>query len=525
MTKFEREILFKRLREKKISAKNFDPQAASPAEILIAANKMGEFIDGLSPREKDEFPYMWDEWWARPNQKDPGTQFKFWALIIGRGGGKTRTGAEWIKKRIEVDGARRIALVARSPAEAAKIMIFGTSGIMSVFPEEDRPTWNGSNLSLTWKNGAIAYAFSSYEPDKIRGYEYDTAWCDELAAWKKLDETWYNLTMTMRLPYPSPRYIITTTPRPLPIIKNWIKDSTEENSDVYVSYGDTFSNHFLDESFVKDMKKKYAGTRLGEQELYGRVLGDSDGALFSIRNIEENRFDITDDDNFPGRSMLERKLNFIKDNIIRIVVSIDPQMTKTRDETGGFDNCETGIVVAGIDKDGYGYLIEDCSKNATPLDWATTAVNAYHKYKADRIVAEKNQGGDMIEMTLRQVDDNISFKGVFGKKGKHTRAEPVSALYEQNKIRHLGTPDEYQKLESQMINWTPGEDSPDRMDAMVWAFLELMVDSGPTSGGVIEQPEYQQDYRTRRSTSSVFGDQGYSSIYGGSGSGYSSVFG
>lgn len=400
----------------------------------------------------------------------------------------TRTGAEWIRKRVEVDGARHIALVARSPAEANKVMVKGPAGILAVSRPDFMPVYNGSALTLTWPNGAQAYIFSSFEPDKLRGPQFDTAWCDELAAWKYLNRTWDNLVMGLRLnENVDPKCIITTTPRPLPIIKEWVAESADSNaSSVRISYGSTYENTFLAPSIIKEMRKKYEGTKIGEQELYGKILGDAEGALWSISNLELHRIDLFETEEFKGRTEFERKWNFITENIVRIVISIDPSVGSSRDDTGGNEVCETGIIVAGLGKDGHGYLLEDCSKRATPAEWARTAVNAYHRYKADRIVAETNQGGDMVEAVLRSIDDNISYKKVFGKKGKYTRAEPISSLYEQGKIHHVGPSSDFEKLENQMINWIPGSESPDRLDAMVWAFLELMVDSGPTFGAIIE---------------------------------------
>lgn len=418
----------------------------------------------------------------------------------------TRTGAEWIRKRVEVDGAMHIALIARSPAEATKVMVNGPAGIKAVSRKDFMPVYNQSSLTLKWPNGAQAYVFSSYEPDKLRGPQFDTAWCDELAAWKYLNKTWDNLVMGLRLNENiDPKCIITTTPRPLPIIKDWIAESVDPKSSVRISYGSTYENTFLAPSIIREMKKKYEGTKIGEQELYGKILGDAEGALWSISNLELHRIDLSDKEIFKGRTDFERKWNFITENIVRIVVGVDPSSGSSKDDTGGVGECETGIIVAGLGKDGHGYVLEDCSKRGTPMDWAKTVVNTYHRYKADRIVAEVNQGGSMIEALLRTIDDNIAFKAVFGRKGKFVRAEPVSSLYEQGKVHHLGSSEEFEKLENQMINWLPGQESPDRLDAMVWSFIELMVDSGPSFGAVIEHDK-ESSRESRRTRQGFFDD-------------------
>lgn len=401
----------------------------------------------------------------------------------------TRTGSEWIRKRVMDGTARKIALVARSPQEVRDVMIKGQSGMIETSAPGMVPVYNRSNRSLKWPNGAEATIFTSYDPDQLRGHQFDTAWCDELAAWKYLEDTWNMLMMGLRLKdghQGDPKCIVTTTPRPLPIIKKML-----ENDSIPKSFGSTFYNQlFLAPSYIKHMKETYEGTRLGRQELHGDLLGDVQGALWTSAMVEETRIDIyLSPESFPGLSLYEKKMNFIKDNIIRIVIGVDPQMVGggTNDEEGSAAtaNCETGIIVAGVDSNGHGYILEDISGNYTPNDWAKKVCNAFHKYSADRIIAETNQGGDIVIKVIRNYDDNVNVKDVFAKKGKYLRAEPISALYERGKIHHFGSVEEYAKLESQMINWVPGDASPDRLDAAVYALTELMLDSGPTFSGFI----------------------------------------
>jgi len=294
---------------------------------------------------------------------------------------------------------------------------------------------------LTFPNGAIATVYSGYKPDQLRGPQHDAFWADELAAWQYLQETWDMLMFGLRLG--NPRGIITTTPRPLPLIKELIK-----SKNVIVTRGSTYENREnLADAFFNAIIGKYEGTRLGRQELNAEILDDNPNALWNRRNIEANRVTKAPD-------------------LKRLVVGVDPNASNTENSD------EIGIIVAGIDNEGIGYVLEDLSMLGSPNEWGTTAITGYYKYKADRIVAEINQGGNMVEFVLRSIDKNIAYKGVHASKGKYTRAEPISALYEQNKVKHVGT---FPKLEDEMCEWEPGMDSPNRMDALVWALTELML--------------------------------------------------
>lgn len=400
-------------------------------------------LSQLSDEEALALLYDWS-FVAREKQLPPPGKWFTWLIMAGRGFGKTRTGAEYIRWRVETGQGMRIALVARTAADARDVMIEGESGILAISSPWFMPIYEPSKRRITWPNGAIATTYSGDKPDQLRGPQHDTGWCDELAAWR-YPESFDQLLFGLRLGV-DPRIIVTTTPRPTKIVRQLVRDS-----DTVVTRGSTYENKAnLAPQTLKALERKYKGTTLGRQELDAELLEDVPGALWKRVMIEELRV----------TSIPELK---------RIVVAIDPATTSEEDSD------ETGIVVAGVSYDGHGYVLDDKSLQATPAAWAKEALAAYHKYKADRIVAESNNGGDMIEFTLNSVSDGgkPSFKKVHASRGKHTRAEPVSALYEQKLIHHVGA---FPELEDQMCTWLPEEDSPDRMDALVWAFTELMVD-------------------------------------------------
>jgi phage terminase large subunit-like protein len=394
---------------------------------------------------------------ARPNQLPPPGAWGIWLILAGRGFGKTRTGAEWVKGLVETGTAGRIALVAPTAGDCRDIMLEGTSGILSISSDWCRPVYEPSKRRLTWPNGATASLFSAEESDRLRGPNHDAAWGDELASWADPQSVWDMLQFTMRIGK-HPRTVITTTPRPIAIIKNLVK---REGQDVVITRGSTYENaDNLSEPFLAAMKARYEGTRLGRQELFADVLTDVPGALWSLAWIDDTRVKSP-----PW------------DGLARIVIAIDPAVTS------GEDADETGIVVAGIDHAGHGYILEDASARYQPHEWAAKAISLYRKYSADRIIAERNNGGDMVEATIRSIDPNVAFKAVYASRGKTTRAEPISALYEQGKVHHCGT---FTALEDQMCAFTSDFSratagySPDRLDAMVWALSELMLtNTGP----------------------------------------------
>jgi predicted phage terminase large subunit-like protein len=353
-----------------------------------------------------------------------------------------------VRSKAEQFPGCRIALVGRTAADYRDVMVEGESGLLAVCPPWMKPVWNPSTRKLTWPNGSIATCYSGDKPDQLRGPQYHYAWGDELAAWRYADDTWSNLLMGLRLGT-APQIVATTTPRPIPIIKELVKEST-----THVTRGSTYDNLAnLAGTFRRTVIAKYEGTRLGRQELDGAILDDIAGALWSQAMLE---------------SCHVRKAPC---EFRRVVVAIDPAVSAT------VDSDETGIIVAALGTDGHGYVLDDLTLKDSPHAWATAAVQAYRDHKADRILAEINQGGAMVEHTIRTVDNSVSYKAVRAKVGKRLRAEPVAALYEQGKVHHIGS---FAALEDQMTGWVPGEgDSPDRVDALVYALTELML--GDTS--------------------------------------------
>src|SRR6516162_4585245 len=387
---------------------------------------------------------------ARPNQlPPPGDWWQIWLLLAGRGFGKTRTLAEWVCEQALFGLASRIALVAATAADARDVLVEGESGILAVAPPWFRPIYEPSKRRLTWPNGAIGTTFSAEEPERLRGPQHDAAVCDELGSWSR-PETWDMLQFGLRLGR-NPRCLVATTPRPTKLIRELL---AREGRDVVVTRGSTYENRAnLASGFFDQVIRKYEGTRLGRQELNAELLEDTPGALWSHGVIDAAR-------------------QAAAPHLVRIVVAVDPAASS------GEDADETGIVVVGKDHQAHGYVLADISGRYQPIEWAKIAITAYRTYHADRIVAEVNNGGEMVENTLRMVDPNIPFTAVRASRGKVTRAEPVSALYEQGRMHHVGT---FPQLEDQMTSFTSDFDrqsagySPDRVDALVWAVTDLML--------------------------------------------------
>ena len=407
-------------------------------------------IDTLSPDEALALLYDWP-FWARSNQLPPEGGWRVWLLLAGRGFGKTRTGAELVRARVAARTARRLALVAPTAADARSVMVEGESGILAISPHWDRPRYEPSKRQLTWPNGAIATFYSADEPERLRGPQHDAAWCDELTSWRYPD-AWHMLMFGLRLGE-DPRVVVTTTPRPTKLLRALIEDPA-----VAVTRGTTYDNRpNLAPNFLDQIIRKYEGTRLGRQEIEAEILDDLPGGLWNRDVIEATR----------GR---------IAPPLARIVVAIDPAVTS------GETADETGIIVAGRDADGHGWVLADLSGRYRPLEWAKTAVAAYHAHHADRVVAEVNNGGEMVESTLRVMDPDLSFAPVRASRGKVTRAEPVAALYEQGRVHHQGV---FPQLEDQMCSLIRGGFdgaesarlgfSPDRVDALVWAITDLLL--------------------------------------------------
>ena len=421
----------------------------SQLQKIQAAIQSGEITDQQAAQILYDWRYI-----GRPKQQIPGGNWRIWLIMAGRGFGKTRTGAEYVRMRV-AQGKRHIALVGRTVADVRDVMVKGPSGILAVSPTWDRPKYEPSKRSLTWPNGAVAKTYSADKPDQLRGPEHDDAWCDEIAAWRYPD-AWDMLLMGLRRG-DNPTVCATTTPRPIPLVKGLLEDET-----VRVTSGSSYENRAnLAGAFFDQIVKRYEGTRLGRQELYAELLDDVPGALWQRDVLEKTRV---------------TKIPVMK----RVVVALDPAVSS------GEQANETGIIVAGLGEDGHGYVLDDVTLRGTPAQWARAAIATYYVHEADRMIAEVNNGGDMIEHTIRTEDNAISFKQVRATRGKVTRAEPVAALYEQRRVHHVGM---FGELEDQLCSWVPGDESPDRMDALVWAFTELML-GGPQPIETAENPFY-----------------------------------
>jgi phage terminase large subunit-like protein len=412
---------------------------------------------------------------AHKHQIEPIGDWTTWLILGGRGAGKTRAGAEWIRALV-ADGAandggaanddstdrhtaRAIALVAETYADAREVMIEGPSGLCAVAADLSRPTYEPSRRRLVWPNGAVAYAFSAEDPDGLRGYQFDAAWADELCKWRYPEETWSNLQLALRLGK-RPRQIATTTPRPMALIKRLIVAATTT-----LTRASSYANRAnLSEAFFTEIAAAYEGTALGRQELLGEIVDDVIGALWSWNMIEASRIS-----HYPPLS--------------RIVVAVDPPATS------GPDADECGIIVAGIGEvngERIAYVLADRSApGLSPRQWAERAVAAFHEYEADRIVVEVNQGGEMVKAVIAQVDATAPVRSVYATRGKRLRAEPIAALYEQGRVRHVGA---FPALEDQMTSYTGGArtggKSPDRLDALVWALTDLMLNPAAPRPGV-----------------------------------------
>ena len=392
-------------------------------------------------------------WIARPSQLAPEGDWTVWLILAGRGFGKTRAGAEWVTATALANPGARFALVGTTQHDAVSVMMEGESGLLSVAPETCRPIWKPTKRQLHWPNGAIATLISAVEPDQLRGPQFHFAWCDEIAAWPKPREALGNLRMGLRLGE-RPRMVVTTTPRPLPFLR-----ALACEPGVRVSRGSTYDNRAnLPASFLADVTAGFAGTSLGRQEVMGELLEAREGALWSRDGLDVCRVATAPD-------------------LHRIVVGVDPP--------AGPGGC--GIVVAGVDARGVAHVIGDASVRAVkPEGWAAAVAAAHARFGADRIVVEVNNGGDMVEATLRATGLALPVKQVRASRGKVARAEPVSALYGAGRVRHVGL---FADLEDEMCGLIlgggyvgPGT-SPDRADALVWALTELLLgDAGARPG-------------------------------------------
>lgn len=433
-----------------------------------ARNELEAFLDGLSPNALMALPWLFEHWAIPGHQLPPeaakdGGPWSTWVILGGRGAGKTRAGSEWIRSQVE--GARpgdpgrrsRVALIGETQDQAREVMVFGESGILACSPPDRRPEWQATRKRLVWPNGAQAQIFSASDPESLRGPQFDCAWCDELAKWRKGADAWDMLRFGLRLG-DHPQALVTTTPRSGALLKAILGEAG-----TVVTKAPTSANRMhLAKSFLETVTRAYEGTRLGRQELDGEMLHDEEGALWTWASLEG----------------AHRPFGAEHD---RVVVAVDPPVT------AGSDADECGIVVAGVSlkgppQDWRAEVIQDASlKGASPQAWAERAVEMFHAHGADRLVAEVNQGGDLVASLIRGIDPAIPYRGVRASRGKAARAEPVAALYEQGRVIHRGV---FRELEAQMTAMTVkgfvGKGSPDRVDALVWAITELMID--PAAG-------------------------------------------
>ena len=388
--------------------------------------------------------------WAREDQRAPEGDWRVWLMLGGRGSGKTRAGAEWIRAQVEgrtpLDTGRckHIALVGETVTAVREVMIDGPSGICTISPPETRPKYVVSRKVLLWPNGAKAQIFSAHRPDALRGPQFDAAWCDELAKWRYDTASWDMLQFGMRLGH-FPRQVVTTTPQPTPLIRGLIKDSS-----CHVTRASSHANRVhLAKGFLEELMRRYEGTRLGRQEIDAELLDEASGALWSPDLISAHRI--------AEAPALER----------RIMALDPPAITGPR-----ADAC--GIVVAGCDGQGHGYVLADETVSGlSPRGWAKKAVRVYDAHNVDCLIAEINQGGDLVREILLREAPHIHYHPVRATRGKLMRAEPVAALYERGFVHHVGV---FKQLENEMCRYDgQGKKSPDRMDALVWALSDLLL--------------------------------------------------
>lgn len=397
----------------------------------------------------EQIAFDWS-FWRRPDQAEPAGDWRCWLLLAGRGFGKTRTGAEWVRARAEANGTLRIALVAATMADARAIMVEGESGLLAIAPEAMRPTFEPSLQRLTWPNGAVAKLYSAAEPDGLRGPEHHIAWADECAKWDNGATVWDNLAMSLRLGK-TPQVVATTTPRPVPLIRRLMGEAG-----VTTTRGRMADNALnLAEPFVAAMHSVYAGSRLGRQELDGELIDDVEGALWTRAMVAAESTDRTPD-------------------LVRVIIGVDPP--------AGTKGDACGLIAVGLGADGAAYVLEDASlSGASPEGWARKVAETAGKWSADRVIAEANNGGDMVASVLRGAAPALPVRLVHASRGKTARAEPVAALYERGNVRHAGR---FPDLEDELCGLCaggayhgPGR-SPDRADALVWAVTELMLKPG-----------------------------------------------
>jgi phage terminase large subunit-like protein len=413
------------------------------------------FLNSLSDGALLALPWLF-EFWALDHQRPPPGRWRTWVCLGGRGAGKTRAGAEWVRSMVEGAGpgdpgrARRVALVGETYDQVRDVMVCGDSGILAVSPPDRRPDWESSRRRLVWPNGAEAICYSASDPEALRGPQFDAAWADELGKWKKGTEAWDQLQFALRLG-DDPRAIVTTTPRPQAALKALLA-----RPGTVVTHAPTRANRaWLADGFLAEVEARHAGSRTGLQELEGVLVEETEGTLFPL-------------------PLLSAAQVAKAPQMGRVVVALDPAV-------GGSDLCglvAVGAVTEGPVQDWRAYVLEDASlRAASPTDWARAALDLMARHGAERLVAEVNQGGNLVASVLRQIDPLVPVTAVHATRGKGARAEPVAALYEQGRVKHLPG---LGALEEQMGRMTPqgfeGAGSPDRVDALVWALHALILE-------------------------------------------------
>jgi phage terminase large subunit-like protein len=410
-------------------------------------------IRTLTEEERKEFRHHW-QLWGRTRQLPPEGDWTTWLILAGRGFGKTRAGAEWVRTTAQGQPEARIALVGASLGEVRAVMVEGESGILAVCPPGQIPSFEPSLRRLTWGNGAQATLYSAGEPESLRGPQHSHAWCDEIAKWENVNERatrcWDNLLLGLRLGE-HPRVLATTTPRAVPLVRRLLDEPEDQRALVYGKTEDNKDN--LSTRFLTGMKRRYGKSLLGRQELDGELIADLPGALWTRAMLEQAR------EAAPSSPP------------VRVVIGVDPPASAAGDACG--------IVVCALGEDGIGRVLADCSvEKASPEKWARAVAKAAEAWSADRVVAEANQGGAMVASVLRAAELNLPLKLVHASKGKSARAEPVAALYEAGRVRHCG---QFPALEDELCGLMAGGGyerpgrSPDRADAAVWALTELLL--------------------------------------------------
>ncbi|HEX4183365.1 MAG TPA: terminase family protein [Caulobacteraceae bacterium] len=430
-----------------------------PTEKLKTLLRIAEeFDDAEGQFVEFEWPF-----WARHNQLSPAGDWRYWLILAGRGFGKTRAGAEWVRAAV-AGGRRRIALIGPTAADVRDVMVEGESGLLNIIPPGERPAYQPSRRRLVWPHGAMAFLYSAQQPERLRGPQHDAAWADELAAWSRGQEAWDQLQFGLRLGA-DPRAVITTTPKPTPLVRGLVADPAS-----IVTRGSTYENQVvLPKAFLQRILARYEGTRLGRQELNAELLSDVPGALWPLDIVLAARVTVNPD-------------------LRRVVVAVDPSGSSGADEGD-----QQGIVVAGLGVDGLGYVLADRTCRLSPQGWGRRVIEAYDEFGADRIVAEKNYGGDMVRFTIHAVRPTAPVSLVTASRGKIVRAEPIAALYEQGRIRHLipdladnPLADLEEELGHATSNGWLGEGSPNRMDALVWALTDLFLAEHTSAAAFLE---------------------------------------